>query len=38
MRFLRCSYDDVQGMPEGYDDMAIEISRREAQSRRSRQR
>lgn len=35
MRFLRLSYQEVQDLPEGYDDVAVEISRRERAERES---
>jgi hypothetical protein len=38
MRWLRCSYDDLLALPEGYVAVAVDMARREAAEARARRR
>ena len=38
MRFLKCSWVDLMEMPDGYDDVAVEVSRRESAQAEARRR
>jgi hypothetical protein len=35
MRWLKCSYADLQVMPEGYDDVAIEMAQQLVREQRA---